>query len=504
MPWSFLPLVEETVDRLLADQALPLRNDPTLARFIVCSRPVSRAWTTMGTRDGGYQFAPIPEQPLETQPQCADVAVWTVLRQLGQLTGDAKYRDAMDRMLRAFVQHAFDARSGLVYVGMMSQFNVVTCAPEGTYGSAPEFKPFDILPWDLLWEYGPPQMLRMCAATYYGLISRPETMDFNRFAPFGFDDSLKQPSLKFNPRHVGFVYSAAMLMYYWSMHFARSGDPEKLAWTRAMAEKWRKLQNPDTGLLPHFTGSVEADDPDMSPRPYANAQDDKTGVILLKVALELDGRPEGRELAELVRQMGMDQLRGIARYGYDPDDRRFITWIWLDSGKEYTDATFYMFRTQEDKDKAIKVDPQAEAVEVSSGATFWRGFLHDYRVGSERPSTLAAAARMTKDPYLVERAAYWARELMDETRPDVALNEAGQWVYPAYGNYARAMLDLYSVTGESRYLDHAKQLADEAVDGLAHPQPDDQPEWWRFPFRSEFLESLLTLEQALRTVRQHE
>jgi len=46
MPWSFLPLVQETVDRLLADQAVPLSNDPSLARLIVCSRPVSRAWYT--------------------------------------------------------------------------------------------------------------------------------------------------------------------------------------------------------------------------------------------------------------------------------------------------------------------------------------------------------------------------------------------------------------------------------------------------------------------------
>ena len=183
-------------------------------------------------------------------------------------------------------------------------------------------------------------------------------MDFNRFAPFGFDDSARKPALKFNPRHVGFVYSAAMLMYYWSMHFARSGDVEKLEWTQAMARKWRKLQNANTGLLPHFIGSVEADDPDMSPRPYANVQDDKTGVILLKVARELAARPEGSELAALVRQMGMDQLRGIARYGYDPKDRRFVTWIWLDTGKEYTDATFYMFRThagrqrQSDRDRS--------------------------------------------------------------------------------------------------------------------------------------------------------
>ena len=158
-------------------------------------------------------------------------------------------------------------------------------------------------------------------------------------------------------------------------------------------------------------------------------------------------------------------------------------------------------RTQADKDKAIEIDPQAEAAEVSAGATFWRGFLHDYSVGSDRPGTLAEAARMTNDPYLVERAAYWARELMDETRPDVALTEAGQWTYPAYGSYARAMLDLYAATRESEYLDHAKQLADEAVDGLSHPLPDGQPEWWRLPFRSEFLGTLLAREQVLRKVR---
>jgi hypothetical protein len=58
------------------------------------------------------------------------------------------------------------------------------------------------------------------------------------------------------------------------------------------------------------------------------------------------------------------------------------------------------------------------------------------------------------------------------------------------------MLHLYRITDDEEFLKNARLLASAELERLASPAPEGIPEWWRFPFRSGFLFSLLELHAA--------
>jgi hypothetical protein len=220
------------------------------ARIVTVTQRTYKTWRTVGSPQGNSYFnALVPELPLELNPTRLDMGIWPVLEKLGKLTGNTCYGELLNGMTRAFAEHGFDAKSGLGYLGQEAEFDVVQLTPLGVVGyPEPKFKPAADLPLERLWSAAPQQMTRMFKAAYYGLITRPATMDYNRFCSYDFDDREKKIAHAFNPQHVAFAQTAAMLIHYWAFHFARSGDTESLAWAQAMANKWSAVQHPETGL----------------------------------------------------------------------------------------------------------------------------------------------------------------------------------------------------------------------------------------------------------------
>ena len=497
-----LPFVRSTVETLLKQQSARLGGEPDATPFITVSMPTFRAWTSIGIWLGDrYQLIDVPARALQMQATALDFGAWPVLDKLSAATGDPRYGEMVERMAAAFVPHGFDPASGLILDGSMFRFDVVRREPVATsVWGAPSFKPGGPMPWERLWTAAPDAMARFCKATFYGLVTRPETMDFNRYVAYGFDDGARRHVTAFHPMHRGFVYAAAMLVDYWAMHFARTGDPETLAWARAMTDKWLALRHPDTGLLPHFIGAIDKDETAQPPTPYANLGDSTTSVIFLAAAERLASRDEGAALARQVRDLGVRSLRGIARHGYDPERRLFPSWIRLEGG-EYTDQAFYCFRTQGDKDAALERDPAVESVDVFPGARLFTQGPQSVTAGVRLPVDVARGAAMTGDPELTERARFFADEIMSAARVLTGpLNAQGQWVFPALGQYVSAMVALHRATGETEHLARAEELAGIAL-RLLEETPCDEAEWCRLPARSAFLEALLDLAIARQAGR---
>src|SRR5262249_16940118 len=149
------------------------------------------------------------------------------------------------------------------------------------------FKPQPDQPIEVLWRVAPEQTTRMFKSSYYGLVTRPETLDYNRYCHYGWSDSEKKPAMAFAANHAGFASIGAILIHWWGFHFSRTGDRDSLGWAQAMADKWQAVQHPITGLLPHWFGGDCAGDPVQPPRPYANNQESRTATTLLKAAREL-------------------------------------------------------------------------------------------------------------------------------------------------------------------------------------------------------------------------
>ena len=496
----YVAFVEETVAALLDRQSARLGGDPAGTLFVTASVIPTRPWTSIGLWDKDhYQLYDIPAVRLEAVPRILDFDAWALLDRLSAGTGDARYSKLVDRMADAFAQYGFHAKSGLLCHGHMSYFSVpeARTIATGVTATMPYFKPMHGLPWDRLWEAAPNQMARHCRSMYFGLVTRPSTMSYNRFVTYDYDDRRRQHVQSFTPTHCGFLYTGAVMLRCWLTAYLHSEDPETLGWARAMLEKWQAVQDPGTGLLPHYFGATVIDATDMTATPYANVMDAEVVLIFLETAALLRDHGELPDLADDIERLGRRALRGYAQHGYDPQRRLFIDWIRMEGG-EYTGETFYAFRSEAEKEAALQRDPNVSRVSVFAGDRFFlTAPYHTWCVSGRIPEAIARGARLTRDPVLVERTRYFAGEVMREARlRRGALNEEQQWVFPATASYIRMLLALYEVTGEAARLAEARELADMEIRFLSEraggPQLDEEhAEWWRMPGRCSFLEALL-------------
>ncbi len=231
----------------------------------------------------------------------------------------------------------------------------------------------------------------------------------------------------------------------------------------------------------------------MPPRTICNLGDTMTGLSLLRAAGELRNRAGGAALASQVAEMGRRLLVGLARHGYDPEQRIFPSWLHLDGRPDY-EAIWYGFPRQKMKDEAVKRDPILQEVAVFAGPGFYRDGPWAQAAHNPTAHDLSLGAILTGDKELLARAVEFAAMIMDEVgRLTGEFNEHGQWLFSANASYIHMMLNLSRLTGESRYLDWARQLADLELDFLSRPMPAGRPEWWRMPQRNSLLEALLAL-----------
>ena len=496
---EYLDFVKLGVETLIERQSARAGGRPDGASCITVTRQSQRTTRNMGGKQGNtWHTFLIQAQPMEQKPYRLDFNVWPVLDLLSEVTGDAQYRRLVDGMADVFAEHGFDPASGLGYLGVQSEFDVVRLqpVPVSSYAEV-TFKPAANLPIDRLWAVAPEKLTRMFKAAYYGLITRPENMDYNRYCSYGFDDSAKKPSMAFRSNYVAFAQTGAMLIHWWGYLFARTGDLECLGWAQAMAAKWAAVQHPESGLIPHWFGSDRGDEPVQPPRPHANSGEMMTMVSLLEGEVELRKRPEGVGLADQVGGMARRLLRGMARYGYVPEERIFPQWFHLD-GRVQEEAVFYCFRTQAQKDEAVKKDPIMQEVAVFPGTGFYTGWPSYLGADNHYPFDMALGAQMAGDGEALSAARKYADDLMEEAGKQTGpLNAQGQWAYQASASYIKTLLLLRQMTGEQRYLDQAKQLAAMELAFLSRPVAG-APEWWRLPFRDDLLEALLVLHQEER------
>lgn len=498
---AYLKFVRQTVDTLLEKQKVPLGGEPGGIPFLAVSRAPGHAWVSVGYQvNGKYQLVPVPECELDSDPSIVDFRAWPLLNRLSLLTGERRYRDFCQRMASAFAQHGFHPRSGLLQVGAgMFDFDIRVAGPvsaKANQGSEAYFKPSDSMPWAELWAAAPEQMARFCRATFVGLVTRPADMRFNRYVHLDFDSRKPIHEMAFSPPHRGFLLTGAMLIKFWAMDYQHSGDPAMLERALRMARMWKACQNPKTGLLPHFIGADSETDTDQIPVPFANSGDAVTAVIFLETARALRDLPATTELAALLEDLGANLANGIAENSYDPATRIFEEWLKLEGGI-YKERTYYTFRDQAAKAAALATDPDVAPVEVWAGDGFYLSSQRDWACGAQEPFSLAKAALLTGNPQLIERCRQFAGEILRQSRElKGEFNSRNQWTYPANGAYIKMFLDLFAATGETNWLAGARELADRSLANLAALGADYQPPWWRLPYRSGFLLTLLELHSA--------
>jgi hypothetical protein len=509
-PRDYLAFVTQTVDRLIERQSAVLGGKPGGARFITVSRPVHRSYRSIGYKksDGTYQSIWFPETPMDYEPFLADFESWILLDRLSELTGDTRYRAMTDAMADAFAQHGFNPQCGLGYLGEEAGFDVARVLGVGTKVrlSSPLFKPkntgtYPQLPLERLWTAAPRQTHRMFRAMFFGLVTDAASMDFNRYCAYTFKDADRRHSLKRNPGHCAFDTAAGRMIHWWSSCFARTGDTDCLAWAQQMTEKWRAVQHTESGLIPNFFGAVASNEgAPMPPGRWAETRGASlTAASWLDAAAELRKRPGGGPLAEQLTRMAVKLALGVAQQVYDPARRVFRNHLHLD-GRPYVETARYTFRTQAEKDAAVKLDPVLAQVKVYDGSGFYQPCSYwEHCAGSTIPLDLAQVMSRTDDDELTSILRGWARDLIEESRKQRgAVTAEGAWTFRASGEYVHLLALLYRKTRDAHYLDAAREIADRELAAL---EQVEYPEWWRMPERTALLDGLLALHEASASAR---
>ncbi|MBI2194248.1 MAG: hypothetical protein HYU36_19905 [Planctomycetes bacterium] len=493
----YLSFVQDTLQTLIKRQSARLAGAPYGIRCITVTGTVTCRYRSLNARRSqGFSSIVIEERLPEPSPKTMDFGIWPVLDRLSERTGDPKYRQMMVDMVEVFVDYGFDPRSGLPYFGAMSDFDVVRLGPSPYLGVGPPgFKFTADLPLDVLHAKAPDKMNRMLKAFFWAMVTRPETMDFNRFGYYAFEDCRRQHAMPYQPEHVAFASAGAWMIEAWAFHFSKTGDPESLERARAMTNKWGALQHAETGLMPHFLGSKQEGETTMTAQPYVHVGDSVTGIILLTAADRLASRPTAHFLAGQLRGMGLRLLRGLARFAYDPEQRLFHNWLQVVDGRPHTESYIYHFSSQAQKDYWVQRDPSLADVAVHAGSDYYGAAPSSWGCGVSLPFHTARAAEMTRDPFLTERARFFADGAMDAASVLAGpCNASGQWSYPASASYISLMLCLHRLTGEAKYVHRAQELADREIRFLGGLPPETIPQWWQMPFRNKFLEALLDLD----------
>jgi hypothetical protein len=496
----YLNFAQESIETLIEKQAAPWGGSAEGPLCLTITCRTNNSYRSVGAKQGdSYISFWFPAAPFEMEPKRLDLGLWDILDRLALATGEQRYTTMVDAMVKAFVSCGFEPISGLGYLGQEAQFDVETLlpCPIGSYPK-PKFKPQADLPLERLWAAAPTSVARMFKAAYRGMITRPETMDFNRWCLYGFDDSQAQPAMEFNPGHIGFAQTGAALIHYWGFHYARTGDSNTLDWAQRMADKWSAVQHPETGLLPYFFGSGEPGTQEMPPAAQCHITDTMTALSLLRARDELMKRPASQPLAKQVEAMATQLLQGIANFGYDDTRGIFPSWMALDTGAYDYTAIWYTFPTQELKDEAVLRDPVLQEVEVFVGPGFYSDGKWSFGVDNIVPHDIALGALWTGDAVLRERAEFLAARAMEAARQlKSGFNERGQWTCSASASYIRMMLALLDLTGDEKYLENAQFLADQEMEFLARPLPAGQIEWWRHTFRNNIIDAMLELGIAV-------
>lgn len=509
MTTSYLAFVTATLDTLMdrkSGQSLRWGGAPQAPWLpTVCSQVVRKYTSAGGINPDGTMYRIYLDTILPGEATRLDTAAIPLIERVAKATGNARFSD-----LAAYVDHllgvyAFDPGSGMPYISSECEIDVRFMGPGfGGGRDYPRFKPTNEMHLDRLWRVAPEKVVRGAKAAYYGLITRPETFDFNRFTYYGFDDSKKKHQLDFDPNQVAFATSAAWMTKMWAFVFAKTGDAETLSWATRMGEKWLALQNPRTGLVPHFLGAKLPTETGQTPQPYCHHHDVLTALAYLEAADYLDQRPQGQAIAAKLRKLGLELTRGIARHAYDKQLKIFYNWIKTADGSSSPETIIYTFFSQEQKDYWVNKDPTLSTVEVCPGLGFYKGTAPwDFFCGAGIAPLIAKVGEKTRDAEIISLTKDMAEEFIAQraelVRGPILPN--GYWVFAESGSNIQALVALHRATGEKRWLDAARKIGDQELEYLARPEAQGENEhkvvWWRWPRRTALLTAMLDLHDAV-------
>lgn len=354
-----------------------------------------------------------------------DLLTLTTMYHLSNWSGDTRYAAAADDYLTFFLERVAPTGLGLFPAGEHAFWDFFA---EDV--SRPIHQDLGLVPEEFLermWEINPQAVENHLRAQLHHFFDL-DRWYWNRNVGI-FDE--RPEKIRSIPRHGGFY------IYQWSWLYKKTGDPELLEWARRTAEVHWAFRDPSTGLIPYYVEGdlTRLDDPDNPVAELPNTLALGTSILRANELLETNALPRFDEI-------GGEYVQQVLRGGHDPANGRINLTIYTD-GRPYDGDLPWIHKYQ-----------FWESAYPASGG-FGFGLPERFII------QLLNAHRLTgSEAHLQFAIDFWDYYQTLKQPTDFPITPG------KFAGLIAISLDLYELVGEQKYLDFARQLADEAIDQL--------------------------------------
>lgn len=336
-----------------------------------------------------------------------DLATIKVFDALTELTGDTRYRTAVDDYLRFYLSHAQHPRSGLLAWGEHLYYHAFRDRVERDSHELLAWTP----PWERLWQIDPRAAERAIVSIYEWHFFDKRRWLFNRHADYR-GERLPDPE-KSQP----WIKHSGLYAYCFAVAYHQTKNPRYLDWARGIGSLYWNARDPETNLTESCLGD---------PRPTSRLAS-PGGAGMLAYWLYKAGDLLPRETG--LKERALAILKAFDRYGYDAAAGGYLNAL----------------QTNGKPTRAARVANVWDFAYGGEGAVILLG----------RGAAYMAARSSDKDLAVIARRA--AKMVISAPRP--AESDIG-----TLGDALNLMLDLHDLTGEGLYLAQARAYARELID----------------------------------------
>ncbi len=354
---------------------------------------------------------------------------------LSDVTGEDKYEKFATTYMDYYMKNLVD-ENGMFWWGWHRWYQVF-----GEIRGKPDFHPHEIhqihsIGWERLWKVNRRAVRNEIEAIWERHVVDKKIGAVNRH------DGAKSPS--------DFGMAAAAYIQAFCFMYSKTGEGMWLDRARLLADYYWVSRNKQTNCVPEFPSNVP-----VPPNRYA--------FYTTMVGLQSHALLKGWQLSghDALRDYAVAYLKAYAKYGYDASSGKFWGSVNLDGTPNRGPGPDGPFGRD---------IPQGHL-------DLWEPYVAGNQYGIYVAQTYAYAYQLTKEPIFLTTAKRFADWIARELPVNQCFERS---YYPGYarlfaphgtyaGKYGRTIsffIHLYALTGEQKYLDLAKKVANEAVSKL--------------------------------------
>ena len=367
----------------------------------------------------------------------SDNALLKTMLHLSIVTGEGSYEEFANKYTDYYLRNLVDSK-GLIWWGWHRHYDVFKDSMDGHAGNHHEIHAINCINWEHLWQLNAEAVEKEIEALWQWHVINKQTGEINRHAD--------------GKRGCDFSMSSGAIIEAFSFLYTKTKQTIWLDRAKLLAGYYWERRNTETDLFPE--------------RPNAGVERfDGSSFVTSIPGLYCHSLLKAYEMTgdTVFKDQAMDIMKAYARYGFDEKTGKFWGALQLDG------TPFRGPRLQVDY---AQYEPRGHL-------DLWEPYAAGYQYAIYTAQAYAFAYQLCQEPLFLTTAERFADWIMQS--PPGSPETEQTW-YREYsekfahkgtyaGKYGRTIsfyIHMFIITGEDKYLDEAKAIADIAIGKLYH------------------------------------